>query len=791
MKFAPLIGTSILTVLLAAVAPAAAADYKLTLHSQTETAPGSGKFQPVDKPEKWSPRETAIIVCDVWDLHHSQNAVRRLEEFVPRLNEVLIKAREAGATIIHAPSDCMPAYAGHPARLRATQTPKTAKVPPEMDLWRSYLRTEENGIYPIDQSDGGDDDDPTEHAAWAAKLKALGRNPGLPWQKQTDMIQIDGDRDYLSDRGIEVWNILQDRNIKQVILTGVHTNMCVLGRPFGLRQMVSAKMPVVLMRDMTDTMYNPRIWPYVSHYRGTELVLDHVERYVCPTITSDQILGGQPFRFKHADDAATSSANAAATVAATKRDYFDHWSLIKVPGSLAEGSQQRLADYSGPGYFRCVIRGSISWLHQPVQLSLEAPQEGVQAWLNGVPLQRAGNAAFALPPAEALNGEASLLVIRLDKLTGASGLIKSPVLKSAANQNGAALSGSWQFRAGDDPAWSNMPLPAKFGTGTNIVLPQLSATYIGGSSGISAAELKAKHFWTPPIEHRLVTQGNGKLAIVAADGKIEWEMNWGGIHDIHVLPSGNIMVQQGSSKVAEIDVQKKAVVWSYDSAKSNGNEGRRVEVHAFQPLEDNKVMIAESGAARIIEVDRDGKLLHEVKLKVEHPNPHTDTRLARKLKSGNYLVCHEGDGALREYSPSGAIVWEYRVPLFDKSPKGGHGPEAWGNKSFAAVRLASGNTLLSTGNGHSVLEVTPAGEIVWDLRQNGLKDITLAWVTTLEVLPSGNYLIGNCHAGPGQPLLIEVNPRTKRAVWTFNQFERFGNSLSNTQLLDAPAGTIR
>ena len=292
-------------------------------------------------------------------------------------------------------------------------------------------------------------------------------------------------------------------------------------------------------------------------------------------------------------------------------------------------------------------------------------------------------------------------------------------------------------------------------------------------------------------EHRFVVQGNNKLAMVGGDGQIEWEIPWGGIHDLHVLPSGNIMVQQGASMVVEIDRESRQVVWTYDSATSNGNQGKRVEVHAFQPLPNDRVMIAESGPARIIEVDRQGKLLHEVRLKVEHPNPHTDTRLARKLTSGNYLVCHEGDGAVREYTPAGEVTWEYQVPLFDQERKGGHGPEAFGNKAFSAVRLASGNTLIATGNGHSVIEVTPARQVIWAIHQRDLPGITLAWVTTLEVLPNGNYVIGNCHAGPGQPLLVELQPATKQVVWRYDGFERFGNSVSNSQLLDALGKSLR
>lgn len=287
-----------------------------------------------------------------------------------------------------------------------------------------------------------------------------------------------------------------------------------------------------------------------------------------------------------------------------------------------------------------------------------------------------------------------------------------------------------------------------------------------------------------PAQHRVLVQGNGKLAIVDVGGKVEWEMPWGGIHDVHVLPDGHIMVQQGAARIVEIDPRLKKVVWFYDSSTMNGNKGKAVEVHAFQPLDDGKIMIAESGAGRIIEIDRAGKVHAEIKLKRTNASTHHDTRLARKLATGNYLVCHEGDGAVREYDGKGAVVWEFDVPLFGQKPRGGHGPEAFGNQTFAAVRLKNGNTLIATGNGHSVLEVSPEKKIVWQIHQKDLPNIVLAWVTTLEVLPSGNYVIGNCHAGKGQPLLVEIEPATKRVVWSFDQYDRWGNSVSNTKILD-------
>ncbi|QDU96481.1 isochorismatase family protein [Lignipirellula cremea] len=295
---------SILAFLVVAVSlglPAAvvAGEFALQLRSQQETEPESGRYHRLTESQNWDAAETAVIVCDVWDYHHCLNAVRRVNEFGPRLNKLVQEARRRGAVIIHAPSDCMPAYAEHPARLRATSTPIVADAPADIERWCSRIPSEEQGVYPIDQSNGGEDDDPAEHARWREELIAKGRNPNLPWERQSDLIEIDSAKDYVSDRGPEVWSILQKHGVKNVILAGVHTNMCVLGRPFGLRQMAKNGKNVVLLRDMTDTMYDPQRWPYVSHFTGNDLIVSHVERHVCPTISSEQILGGNAFRFQH------------------------------------------------------------------------------------------------------------------------------------------------------------------------------------------------------------------------------------------------------------------------------------------------------------------------------------------------------------------------------------------------------------------------------------------------------------------------------------------------------------
>lgn len=271
--------------------------FSLQLRSRVETAPGTGRFHTVFREESWRAAETAVVVCDMWDLHHCLNATRRGAEMAPRMNELLKHFRSRGAVIIHAPSDCLDFYREHPARLRTLQVPRAANPPAEIGQACQRIPAEERGTYPIDQSDGGEDDDLEEHQQWAEKLAAMGRNPRAPWVRQTELLEIDGQRDFISDNGAEVWNILEQRGIRNVVLVGVHTNMCVLGRSFGLRNMVRYGKNTVLVRDMTDTMYNPAAAPYVSHFTGTDLIVEHIEKWVCSTITSDQLLGGKPFRF--------------------------------------------------------------------------------------------------------------------------------------------------------------------------------------------------------------------------------------------------------------------------------------------------------------------------------------------------------------------------------------------------------------------------------------------------------------------------------------------------------------
>ncbi len=296
-------------------------------------------------------------------------------------------------------------------------------------------------------------------------------------------------------------------------------------------------------------------------------------------------------------------------------------------------------------------------------------------------------------------------------------------------------------------------------------------------------------------EERLVIGAEAKkgLAIVdPGDGnRVLWHNPIKQVHILHLLENDNLLTQDGWPLVTEFDLDKNTV-WSYDAMSRNREDGLpKIEIHAAQRLADGSTMVVESGSSRLLEVAADGKIIKQFPLVVSKANAHSDTRQVHKLHDGHYLVAHEADQIVKEYDADGTVIWEFPIPLFGKAPAKGHGPDAFGGKCFSAIKAKNGNYLIATGNGHSVLEVTPGKEIVWKLEQNDLEGITLAWVTKIEERENGNLMIGNCHAGPDHPQLIEIT-RAKEVVWTFNDFETFGNALANAIVIDGErAKTLR
>jgi len=241
---------------------------RLHLRQRRVETPGSGRFKVIERTVDWDAAATAIIVCDMWDGHYCKRSAQRVRLMVPRMNEVLTAARDRGVTIIHAPSGCMEVYAGTLPRRRMQQA-KAAKSPRPLEAWCDRDPKREPPL-PVDVSKCACDD----AEVGPAVRKFSRQHPGL------DVTDCDG----VSDSGQEIFNFCAQEGIRNVVLMGVHTNMCVLGRSFGIRQMVKLGKNVVLARDLTDAMYDPRQPPYVSHTRGTEMVIEHIEKYWCASI---------------------------------------------------------------------------------------------------------------------------------------------------------------------------------------------------------------------------------------------------------------------------------------------------------------------------------------------------------------------------------------------------------------------------------------------------------------------------------------------------------------------------
>ncbi len=228
---------------------------------------GHAYWQEKTSPHTVPAHKVVILICDMWDNHWSRGAVEREAELIPPMNRALAAARSRGAQIIHAPSETMDFYAHHPARQRMVEMPTI--TPP-------YGIERPDPPLPVDASDqGSDTGETTTYKAWTCQHPAL---------------EIDETLDLISDKGTEIYSYLEANRMEQVLIMGVHTNMCILNRSFAIKQMVKWGVNIALVRDLTDTMYNPAMPPYVSHDEGTRLVVEYIEKFWCPSLLSADLL---------------------------------------------------------------------------------------------------------------------------------------------------------------------------------------------------------------------------------------------------------------------------------------------------------------------------------------------------------------------------------------------------------------------------------------------------------------------------------------------------------------------
>jgi nicotinamidase-related amidase len=213
---------------------------------------------------------TALVIVDMWDKHWCTGANRRGAPIAEKINTAAKRARDKGILLVHAPSETMDFYEGTEARKRLFSVPKLNTIPEPVSVADHPL--------PINDSDGGSDT--TDQ--YVPNTQA--------WKRQTEKIVIDQSRDVIcGDEGDLLFSYLYAKGIKFIIYAGVHTNMCILNRSFGIKNMLRRGMLPLLVRDLTDAMYNPAMPPYVSHDEGTGLVISYIEKFYCPTIDSSQL----------------------------------------------------------------------------------------------------------------------------------------------------------------------------------------------------------------------------------------------------------------------------------------------------------------------------------------------------------------------------------------------------------------------------------------------------------------------------------------------------------------------
>jgi len=268
-------------------------------------------------------------------------------------------------------------------------------------------------------------------------------------------------------------------------------------------------------------------------------------------------------------------------------------------------------------------------------------------------------------------------------------------------------------------------------------------------------------------DYPMFTTGSGRVCLFDKDGNVTRTAPTGNNADAWCLENGNFLLADGDIK--EYDPQGK-LVWSYKPEVRDGGGA-----YACQRLPNGNTVVGENASGRVVEVDRDGKILFSLDTRPETKNAHDHMRMCRKLANGNYLVCMKGDKKVKEFKPDGTVAWEH----------------AFKNITFAAVRLPNGNTLVSSLD--QVTEVTPDGKEVWVFKSADLPDLGIRNMCGLHVLKSGNIVIGNYSAydkdGKGVGM-FEIT-RDKKLVWAYVSPGRKDKSMMGVQKLDGDFNPLR
>ncbi len=254
------------------------------------------------------------------------------------------------------------------------------------------------------------------------------------------------------------------------------------------------------------------------------------------------------------------------------------------------------------------------------------------------------------------------------------------------------------------------------------------------------------------IRHSFLVCGR-VTAIFNEDSEVVWSTP-GNARDGMVLENGNILLSINNI-AKEFRKGTQEVVWSYALDPQNK------ELGTVNRLPNGNTLVIERGILpRLLEVDPKGEIVIDVPLQPETENNHMQTRMARKLENGNYLVPHLLAFKVKEYTPTGEVV---NVIHTDLPELGGLEAENW---PFTAIRLPNGNTVVNLTHGNKTAEFAPDGSVVWVCDNNDAEG-RFADPCGGQRLPNGNTLISSYgQRNPQRVKLFEVNEE-KEVVWEF------------------------
>jgi putative membrane-bound dehydrogenase-like protein len=143
----------------------------------------------------------------------------------------------------------------------------------------------------------------------------------------------------------------------------------------------------------------------------------------------------------------------------------DDWTTLRVPGGWKDDAEKRFENYDGFAWYRCFVAVPQAWSGREVQVAFYQLSNSIEVYWNGVKIGAAGvmppdfrpaygtNVRYAIPAKELNAGGVSSVAIRIFDQGGKGGF-KSVAPAIVQDDTAILLEGTWQFRTGDEPAWS-------------------------------------------------------------------------------------------------------------------------------------------------------------------------------------------------------------------------------------------------------------------------------------------------------------------------------------------------